>query len=247
MVVVDEDGLFSGTTGTVLETYPFVSKASDAKDSVGNSNYYRDVIWRKSKYIYWTDHPDIANTYVTWGTTAAGKTFAQVPNVAAAHTVSLSSGADGTIASGNVQTAYSKFIDADLIDVSLVMTGDADSATALYAINSIAESRKDCVVFVSPALANVTSATPADDVVNYRKNALSNVSSSYAVMDSGWKYQYDKYNDKYRWIPLNGDVAGLCARTDTETDPWFSPAGASRGSVKNVIKLAYYPANAAAE
>jgi len=244
IVVVDEDGLFSGTTGTVLETYPFVSKASDAKDSVGNSNYYRDVIWRKSKYIYWTDHPDITNTYVTWGTTAAGKTFAQVPNVTAAHTVSLSSGADGTIASGNVQTAYSKFIDADQIEVSLIMTGDADSATALYAINSIAETRKDCVVFVSPALANVTSATPADDVVNYRKNALSNVSSSYAVMDSGWKYQYDKYNDKYRWIPLNGDVAGLCARTDTETDPWFSPAGASRGSVKNVIKLAYYPAKA---
>lgn len=244
IVVVDEDGLFSGTAGTVLETFPFVSKASDAKDSIGNSNYYKDVIWRKSKYIYWTDHLDAVNTATTWGTTAAGKSFAQLVNVAAVYATSLSGGADGIVAAGNVQTGYSKFIDADQIDVSLIMTGDAAPATALYAINSVAEVRKDCVAFVSPALANVTSSTPSDDVVNYRKNALSNVSSSYAVMDSGWKYQYDKYNDVYRWIPLNGDVAGLCVRTDLERDSWFSPAGSSRGQIKNVIKLAYYPAKA---
>jgi phage tail sheath protein FI len=244
IVVVDEDGLFSGTAGTVLETFAFVSKASDAKDSIGNSNYYKDVIWRKSKYVYWTDHLDAVNTATTWGTTAAGKSFAQLVNVAAVYATSLSGGADGIVAAGNVQTGYSKFIDADQIDVSLIMTGDAAPATALYAINSVAEVRKDCVAFVSPALANVTSSTPSDDVVNYRKNALSNVSSSYAVMDSGWKYQYDKYNDVYRWIPLNGDVAGLCVRTDLERDSWFSPAGSSRGQIKNVIKLAYYPAKA---
>jgi len=244
IVVVDEDGLLTGSAGSVLETFPFLSKASDAKDSVGNSNFYKDVLYRKSKYIYWTDHPDITNTYTTWGTTAAGKTFAQLVNVAAVHTSSLTSGADGVVVAGNVQTAYSKFIDSDLIDVSLIMTGDAAPATVLYAINNIAEVRKDCVVFVSPTLANVTSSTASDDVVNYRKNALSNVSSSYAVMDSGWKYQYDKYSDTYRWIPLNGDVAGLCVRTDLERDPWYSPAGSSRGQIKNVIKLAYYPAKA---
>jgi hypothetical protein len=244
IIVVDEDGLFTGTSGTVLETFPFLSKASDAKDSVGNSNYYKDVLWRKSKYIYWADHPDAGNTALTWGTTSAGKTFAQLVNVAAVHTTSLSGGADGVVLAGNVQTGLSKFIDADQIDVSLIMTGDAEPATALYAINSVAEVRKDCVVFVSPALANVTSSTPGTDVVNYRKNALSNVSSSYAVMDSGWKYQYDKYNDKYRWMPLNGDVAGLCVRTDLERDSWYSPAGSSRGQIKNVIKLAYYPVKA---
>lgn len=242
IVVVDEDGLLTGTTDTVLEVYKNVSKASDAKDSIGNSNFYKDVLYRKSKYIYWTDHPDAVNTVVTWGTTAAGKNFAQLINVAAVHTTSLSGGADGTVASGNVQTGYTQFIDGDKIDVSLIMTGDAAPATVLYAINSVAESRKDCVVFLSPSLANVTSSTASDDIVNYRKNALSNVSSSYAVMDSGWKYQYDRYNDMYRWIPLNGDVAGLCARSDTEADPWFSPAGSSRGTIKNVIKLAYYPA-----
>ena len=244
IVVVDEDGLFTGTSGTVLETFPFVSKASDAKDSVGNSNFYKDVIYNKSKYVYWTDHLDAVNTATTWGTTAAGKTFAQLVNVAAVYSSSLSAGAAGSPSAGDVQTALGELVDADNLDISLLMTGDAAPATVLYAIQSVAEVRKDCVVFASPALANCQSATPADDIVNYRNNALSNVSSSYAVMDSGWKYQYDKYNDKYRWIPLNGDVAGLCARTDLERDAWFSPAGATRGSIKNVIKLAYQPTKA---
>ena len=244
IVVVDEDGLFTGTSGTVLETFPFVSKASDAKDSVGNSNFYKDVIYNKSKYVYWTDHLDAVNTATTWGTAAAGKTFAQLVNVAAVYSSSLSAGAAGSPSAGDVQTALGELVDADNLDISLLMTGDAAPATVLYAIQSVAEVRKDCVVFASPALANCQSATPADDIVNYRNNALSNVSSSYAVMDSGWKYQYDKYNDKYRWIPLNGDVAGLCARTDLERDAWFSPAGATRGSIKNVIKLAYQPTKA---
>ena len=120
IVVVDEDGLFSGTAGSILETYPFVSKASDAKDSVGNSNYYKDVIWRKSKYIYWMDHPDAPNTVATWGTTSAGKTYAQLANVAAIYTTSLIGGADGTPSAANVQTAYGKFVDSDQIDVSQI-------------------------------------------------------------------------------------------------------------------------------
>ena len=241
VIVVDEDGLITGTSNTVLEVYPFLSKASDAKDSVGNSNYYRDVIYRNSRYVHWTDFVDAANTSATWGKPAAGRTFAQVVNVAALHTISLVNGTDGGPVSGNVQTGYSKFINPEEIDVSLIMTGDHDSATALYAIQSIAEPRKDAVAFVSPTLANVQSTTATDAIVNYRKNALANVSSSYAVMDSGWKYQYDKYNDVYRWIPLNGDIAGICARTDAVRDPWFSPAGSARGQIKNLVKLAYYP------
>jgi phage tail sheath protein FI len=241
IVVVDEDGLFTGTSNTVLEVYPFVSKASDAKDSVGNSNYYRDVIYRLSKYIHWTDHLDVANTSATWGKSAAGRTFAQLVDVSAVHTVSLVNGTDGGPVSGNVQTGYAKFINPEEIDVSLVMTGNHDSATVLYAIQNVSEARKDSVTFVSPTLANCQSSTATDDIVNYRKNALANVSSSYAVMDSGWKYQYDKYNDIYRWIPLNGDIAGICARTDAVRDPWFSPAGSSRGAIRNLVKLAYYP------
>jgi phage tail sheath protein FI len=218
-----------------------LSKASDAKDSVGNSNYYKDVIYRNSKYVHWTDFVDAANTSATWGKTAAGRTFAEVPDVAALHTISLVNGTDGGPTSGNVQTGYSYFVNPEEIDVSLVMTGAHDSATQLYAINTVAAGRKDAIAFVSPTLANVQSATPVDAIVNYRKNALANVSSSYAVMDSGWKYQYDKYNDVYRWIPLNGDIAGLCARTDQVRDPWYSPAGLSRGQIQNLVKLAYYP------
>ena len=241
VVVVDEDGLITGTSNTVLEVYPFLSKASDAKDSVGNSNYYRDVIYRQSKYVHWTDFVDAANTAATWGKTAANRTFVDVPNVSALHTISLVNGTDGYPVAGNVQTAYSYFVNPEEIDVSLVMTGAHDSATQLYAIKTVAGGRKDAIAFISPTLANVQSATPTDDIVNYRKNALANVSSSYAVMDSGWKYQYDKYNDVYRWIPLNGDIAGLCARTDQVRDPWYSPAGLSRGQIQNLVKLAYYP------
>ena len=124
------------------------------------------------------------------------------------------------------------------------MTANHSETVALDVIQNLAEDRKDCVAFVSPALANVQAADATTEVINYRNNALSNVSSSYAVFDSGWKYQYDKYNDVYRWVPLNGDIAGLCARTDTNRDPWFSPAGLIRGQIKNVIKLAYNPTKA---
>ncbi len=241
VIVVDEDGLITGTSNTVLEVYPFLSKASDSKDSVGNSNYYKDVIYRNSKYVHWTDFVDAANTSNTWGKVSAGRTFAEVPNVTSLHTISLVNGTDGGPTSGNVQTAYSYFVNPEEIDISLVMTGGHDSVTQLYAINTVAAGRKDAIAFVSPTLANVQSATPVDAIVNYRKNALANVSSSYAVMDSGWKYQYDKYNDVYRWIPLNGDIAGLCARTDQVRDPWYSPAGLSRGQIQNLVKLAYYP------
>jgi phage tail sheath protein FI len=114
-----------------------------------------------------------------------------------------------------------------------------NTATVANEYLTVAANRKDCVAFVSPAQANVVGAlASADAVVDYR-NALT--STSYGVMDSGWKYQYDKYNDVYRWIPLNADVAGLCVRTDLQRDPWFSPAGLNRGQILNLVKLAFNP------
>jgi len=121
--------------------------------------------------------------------------------------------------------------------------GASNSAVITYVISNLAERRKDCMVFFSPPLssvqANVTQ--PVTSIISFRNNTMANISSSYAVMDSGWKYQYDRYNDVYRWVPLNGDVAGLCARTDLTNDPWWSPAGLNRGQIKNVVKLAYSP------
>ena len=135
-----------------------------------------------------------------------------------------------------------KVANPDSEDVSLIITGPAAEATVENAI-TLAETRKDCVVFVSPEKADCVDnpGFETTDVVNFR-NTLP--SSSYVVMDSGWKYQYDKYNDVYRWVPLNGDIAGLCARTDLERDPWFSPAGTNRGVIRNVIKLAWNPTKA---
>ena len=233
VIVIDEDGKFTGTQGTVLEVFPFASKAADAKDDSGNSSYYKNVIASRSRYIHWMDHPAAGSN---WGNNAQGTAFA---NLSANVTSSLSLGVDGTVSTANVVTAYDKFDDADSVDISLVVSGPANQ-TVVDSLISMAETRKDCVVFVSPEKADVVdnAGSEASDIVTYRDTLTS---TSYAVMDGNWKYQYDKYNDVYRWVPLNGDVAGLCARTDQERDPWFSPGGLNRGIIKNIIKLAWNP------
>jgi len=243
VIVIDEDGLFTGTPNAILEKYAYVSKASDAKKADGTNNYYKDAINSNSRYLWWMDHPtNEADGDNEWGDAAASGAY---HTLGAAVTASLAGGVDDLAPSdGNLQTAYSIFDNAEVYDISLIMMGKASSTNATYVINNVAETRLDCVVFVSPennSTAEIITdgtSTPADDLVTYR-NALP--SSSYAVIDSGYKYQYDRYNDAYRYVPLNGDVAGLCARTDYQTDPWFSPAGYNRGQVKNVVKLAFTP------
>ena len=234
VIVIDEDGVITGTANTILEKYPFVSKANDAKAPDGSTNYYKDAINNRSKWIRWMAHPAIGTN---WGNSASGVTFV---NTAVVIARSLSAGADGTVSTSNVTTAYSKVANPDSIDISLIVSGPSNGTVAGHLISNIAEVRKDCVVFLSPEKSDVVdnSGAEATDILAYRNTITS---SSYAVMDSGWKYQYDKYNDVYRWVPLNGDIAGLCARTDLERDPWFSPGGLNRGIVKNVIKLAYNP------
>jgi len=236
IVVIDEDGLFTGTQGTVLETYGFVSKASDASLN-GSTNYYRQVIFNQSRYVYSTDPVDYANTATSWGQTASA-TFVSPP---ANQTVSLAGGTNSSITEGNLQSAYDFFSNKELIDISLVVTGDASANVQQYVIDNVVNSRKDCVAFISP---------PSSAVVNNAGNETTSIqtyltalarSSSYVVADSGWKYMFDKYNNVYRYIPLNGDIAGLCVNTDTVRDPWFSPAGFNRGQIKNAIKLAWNP------
>lgn len=233
IIVIDEDGLFSGTQGTVLEKFGFVSKAGDAKDDGGNTNYYKDVITNRSKYIHWMSHHANGSN---WGTSASGTTYA---NLTSNVSVSLTAGADGTISTANVVTAYDKFDNADAVDINLIISGPADATVAADLI-TMAETRKDAVAFLSPEKADVVdnAGSETTDVKSYRASLTS---SSYAVFDSNWKYMYDKYNDVYRWVPCNGDVAGLAARTDLERDPWFSPAGPNRGIMRNVLKLAWNP------
>jgi phage tail sheath protein FI len=249
ILVIDEDGAFSGAAGSILEKFDHVSKALGAKKSDGSNNFYKDVINANSKYIWWMDHAtqsaevnNAANgSAVAWGTAPAAQPY---KDLAAVLNASLSGGVDdyaGTTA-GNIQTAYTLFAN-DQLDISLVMAGKATSATATHIINNVVEVRKDAVAFISPEAANGTyisdaNATPVADITTYRA-ALP--SSSYAMLDSGYKFQYDRYNDKYRYVPLNGDIAGLAARTDYAQDPWYSPAGANRGQIKNVVKLAFNP------
>ena len=242
VIVIDEDGLWTGTAGTILEKFAFLSKASDGKKSDGTNNYYKDAINSRSEYIWWMDHPTAVTGTTSWGATAAGSTF---KTLTAVQTVSLSGGTDDyALTDGEKQSAFALFSNAEQYDVSLVMLGKASSTVAQYVISNICETRLDCIALISPERVSNgdviigSTSTEIGYITGYR-DALS--STSYAVMDSGSKYQYDRYNDKYRYIPLNGDVAGLCARTDYTNDPWFSPGGLNRGQIKNVVRLAVNP------
>ncbi len=161
--------------------------------------------------------------------------------------ISLSGGTDGTAPSdADIIRAYDEMKSAEDVDVALISTSNHSSTVIRHCISNIAERRKDCVVFFSPEKTDVVgvtdSSTATDNVVAYRDTV--NMNSSYGVMDSGYKYMFDKHNDKFRYVPLNGDIAGLCARTDSERDPFFSPGGFTRGQVKGVVKLPFNPKQA---
>lgn len=245
IVVVDEGGEFTGTQGTLLELYESVSRATDAKGEQGGSIYYKDLLNSGSQYIWWA--ADRSG--------AVSNTAANV--VASTNDAPLSqrfvggadSAAEDTISAAALIAAWDVFKNAEQIDVSLLVAGKAVGGTggeqiANYIIDNIVETRKDCMVFISPARADVVNnvGSEATDSVAFRNLVRS---TSYAVMDSGYKYTYDKYNDVYRYVPLNGDIAGLAVRTDEVRDPWFSPAGFNRGQIKNIVKLAWNPDKAA--
>jgi len=240
VVVIDNDGRLTGTAGNVLERWSDLSKAADARNvTTGKSIYYKDVLNSGSKWIWVLDHTsDVESSTVkaNWGSNASAGRF---KDMTTAVIRTLSGGVDTTEASaGNYISAYQLYDDPASYDISLIPLGHLPASTAKSIITGVAEKRKDCVAFVSPPLYIGTANSIAQSIVTYRNQIGS---SSYAVMDSGWKYQYDKYSDKFRWMPMAGDVAGLCAYTDSIADPWFSPGGFNRGQIKNVTKLAFNP------
>jgi phage tail sheath protein FI len=237
VAVIDEDGLISGTVGTVLETFAFVSQGSDAKKNDGTSNYYVDVINAESEYVRWMDHDS--------NLTNAGSALSGLSSIAkptSAMEDSLAGGTDDNVPTvGEIALGFDLFEDAETVDVNLLFAcPDANGAnTIANDLISIAVARKDCMAFVSPPLEDtVGSSSPAADVKTFADTLTS---SSYAACDSGALYVYDKYNDVYRYIGAAGHVAGLCANTDNVADAWFSPAGFSRGQLLGVTKLAYNP------
>ena len=239
IVVVDEDGLFSGTIGTVLERFESTSKASDAKHSEGGSLFYKDVINSQSKYIYWTDNPAGEST---WGTAKTGTAYTSNFTTAEGY-CSLTGGVSDSPDSGDIQTAWNLFADAEQIDVSLLITGSISTTDQKFVQDNIAKVRKDCISFHSPQFASVVNNAGSEETaITTDKGLLA--STSYSFMDGNWKYMYDRYNDVYRWVPLNGDTAGLCVNTDNEREAWYSPAGFNRGQVRNAVKLAWSPTKA---
>lgn len=255
VVVVDENGMFTGTPGAIIETFVGVSRATDAKTVGGQVNYYKDVINQTSKYIWATRDRTgsaSANAFNVASSTVAGLT---------PQTLSFIGGVDNdnesTIHLSNLVAGYDLFRSTEDIDISLVLQGKpfGGSTTsrgftvekfqlANWLIDNIVEERKDCVAFISPDDAIITGngGNEATALVAWRDVLRS---SSYAVIDSGFKYMYDRYNDVYRWVPMNGDVAGLCARTDANRDPWWSPAGLNRGQLKNLVQVRWNPRKAA--
>ena len=236
VVVVDEDGGITGKAGDVLEVYDSLSKASDAKTPQGDTNYYPDVIYNKGQYVYWMDHHSSGSN---WGSAVQSTTFTAVTTI---KNDSLRGGADGSAATvGQMKTAYEKFEDAETTDINLIIAGTS-SATHVDNLITIAENRKDAVVFASPERSDVvnvaSSVTQTTNVTGFFNSIRS---SSFVVFDSGYKYTYDKYNDVFRFVPLNGDLAGLCARTDLVADSHFSPAGFNRGVIRGAVKLAFNP------
>jgi hypothetical protein len=249
VVVVDNDGGFSGTPGTVLEVYRGLSRASDAKNDDGTVNYYKDVINQNSNYVWWTNDRS----------TAVSNTAANLISATSSAPMSthLVLGADGltesTATLGILGTAYDLFAAAEDIDISLVLQGKPMGGTTVvggrtvqnfqlanYIIDNITDVRRDCIALISPDKNTVLN-NVGDEALDLKAWRGAVHSSSYAVLDSGYKYQYDKYNDIYRWIPLNGDIAGLCVRTDNTNDAWWSPAGFNRGQIKNLVKIAFNP------
>ena len=236
-------------TSSVIEVWPNMSKNPSAKTPQGSNNYYPDVIFRGSNYIYWTDHLSAGSN---WGTDiATGTDYTLVSGV---NSDTLTGGTDDySVTAGELELAYDKLADTENVDVNLILggpsSGVADTAagqdTFVTMITDLVEDRKDCVAFVSPyrsATVGVTSTITATENI---KDAFDLCpSSSYMVYDSGYKYMYDKYNDVYRMVPLNGDTAGLCANTDDVADPWYSPAGYTRGVVRGAVKLSYNPMKA---
>jgi hypothetical protein len=252
IAVFDTTGLITGADvnvagqrgNCILERWANLSKNSSAKSPQGDSIYYPSKISTGSDWIYWGDHISAGTNWGTDTTTA----YTEIIPIT---TVSLTGGTDDySVTAGELELAYDYFSDAESVNVNLVLGGPSSGVTNTAAgqdthvtmITSLVEGRKDCVGFVSPyrsatvGISNSTTAT--ENVVSAFELCPS---SSYMVFDSCYKYMYDKYNDVYRHIPMNGDIAGLCAYTDGVADPWYSPAGLNRGNVRGAIKLSYNP------
>ena len=255
IVVLDSTGLITGTKNTVLEKFQNLSKSAESQTAEGADNYYANILRFASNYLWWGKH-DSTNTTGSYGgyTTAvwgSGITTGTNYTMLGYQSYTMAGGVDGyAVDAGDLTAGYDTFADTESINLDFILAGPllgtrVDSITVAQKCVNIASARKDCMAFVSPyagaVIGTLATSTDAqrDNVIDFFDGVGS--STSYAVFDSGWKYIYDRFNDTYRYVPCNGDTAGVAVQTANDLDPWFSPAGFNRGNIRNVIKLAYTP------
>ena len=264
IAVFDSDGKISGQPNTLLEKFLFVSKASDARGVEGQNNFYKDVVNAQSQYIWFGEHPGSGSLWDVssvadgaWGQAASTKfdlvRYQDAGLSYASKYTSFNYNFEGgyqdyNVTLSNLTAAYDLVSDPETADVDFIMMGPSlgdDTAAKAAHIISIVNSRKDCLAFISPIKEDVVNIVNQDTVTaNLTKFFDQLASSSYTIFDSGYKYTYDKYNDTYRWVACNSDIAGLCVETTVTNEAWYSPAGFSRGNIKNIVKLAYNPRKA---
>jgi hypothetical protein len=274
VVIVDDTGTVTGTQGTLLEKHIGLSKATDAISAVNSPQkiWWKDYLAQYSNYVYVGDNPsdelnvnepvsatgfstaftEYTNSEGLWNKDAQDRTYSALGNV----TYNLSGGKDYsnsggmTATLGDLITAYNLFNNRDEIQVDYLIMGPGlgnkfESQAKANHLISLANQRKDCVAVISPHRTDVVDVTNTDTQTDNVLEFFSPLSSSsYAIFDAGYKYTYDRFNNKFRYIPCNADVAGLCVRTSIFAYPWFSPAGQQRGILNNAIKLAYNPSKA---
>ena len=259
VAVIDE------STNTVVERMTYLSKLLDGKSPEGANTYWKDYVNEYSGFVYagaalgaaeqTTAGEDSGAEAASYGATAA--TPLALARILPTAGGALSGGTDDyAYTAGEIQAAYDLFLDTEETEVDFILMGgdganEADTISKAQAVAAVANSRKDCVAFISPwtgaqvATSGGSALTAAQQLENTLDFFANIGSSSYVVLDSGIKYTYDRFNDKYRYVGCNGDVAGLCVSTSAILDDWFSPAGTNRGGLQNVVKLAFNPNKAA--
>ena len=258
VAVVDATGAITGTANTVVERLTYLSKLSDGRGAQNNISYYKDAVNEFSAYVY---SGGGLNGAQAASSTNAGENWGQDSSVVSAGTgsfkldlglaIALTNGVDDySYSSSEIDAAYDVFLETEEAEIDFVLMGgsmatEADTKLKAASVMAVAQTRKDCIAFISPwkgtqvgTSGALNRSTQKVKTINFF-NALS--STSYAVFDSGYKYMYDRFNDVYRWVPCNGDVAGLCVSTSASLDDWFSPAGTNRGGLRNAVKLAFNP------
>lgn len=268
VVVVDDSGSITGVSGNILEKYTNLSKGLDAKVSPSENIYYKNYLANSSSYVFAGTSDSLTGTKFTsidgyvqasggtiaWGQNCTGINFGSSGN----RSYSLTSGYDYSSATGgmavslsDILSSYEIFRNPAEYDINFLIAGPDGGSSVFEAqakanrLIDIAESRKDCIACISPTRSGVLNTSNSDTQTTNIVNFFDSVtSSSYAVFDSGYKYMFDRFNNEFRYVPLNADVAGLMARTSINNYAWFSPAGAARGVINNAIKLAYNPSQA---